>query len=262
MSGLPRRYEGEPRSSDGEPRPFCVDGELVKSLHFDLGETQSRMSLRDPAALVLKYTRTMMGGLLFNPTPGRIAMIGLGGGSLTKFCHRHLPEAIIDVAEVNPRVLQLRDDFMIPPDDARLSVHLADGADFVRRLEFRQTLDLLLVDAYGPGGIPEHLCTAEFHRDCLRTLGVGGVAVFNLFHGFPDSARCLAHIRAVFGESVLVVGDGDCSNDIVFAWRAPLDDRYLKAQSRPTRIPRRAWSQLEAAVDRVRGAWRDREAEI
>ncbi len=246
----------------GDPRPYCVDTDLVKSLHFDLGETQSRMSLRDPDALVLKYTRTMMGGLLFNPTPARIAMIGLGGGSLAKFCHRHLPEAVIDVAEVNPRVLDLRDEFRIPPDDARLSIHLADGADFIRRLEFRQALDLLLVDAYGPGGIPEHLCTLEFHGDCLRSLRAGGVAVFNLFHGFPDYERCIAHIRALFGESVLIVGDGDFSNDIVFAWRGPLEDRHLQAQSRPTRIPRRAWTQLAAAMNRVREAWKEREAGI
>ncbi len=246
----------------GEPRPYCVDTDLVKSLHFDLGETQSRMSLRDPDALVLKYTRTMMGGLLFNPTPSRVAMIGLGGGSLAKFCHRHLPEAVIDAAEVNPRVLDLREEFKIPPDDARLSIHLADGADFIRRLEFRQALDLLLVDAYGPGGIPEHLCTLEFHRDCLRSLRAGGVAVFNLFHGFPDYERCIAHIRALFGESVLVVGDGDFSNDIVFAWRAPLEDRHLKSQSRPTRIARRAWSQLAAAMNRVREAWHERAAAV
>jgi spermidine synthase len=260
LSGKPRRFDAEPAPFDGEPQPFCVDTELVKSLHFDLGETQSRMSLRDPDALVLKYTRTMMGCLLFNPAPERIAMIGLGGGSLAKFCHRHLPQAIIDVVEVNPRVLQLRDDFMIPPDDARLSIQLADGAEFVRRLELRQTLDLLLVDAYGPGGIPEHLCTAEFHGDCLRSLRAGGVAVFNLFHGFPDYERCVAHIRALFGQSLLIVADGDYSNDIVFAWRAPLEKRHLDAQSRPSQIPRPAWSQLAPAMNRVREAWRERAA--
>jgi spermidine synthase len=245
-----------------DPQPFCVDTDLVKSLHFDLGETQSRMSLRDPDALVLKYTRTMMGALLFNPLPARIGMIGLGGGSLAKFCFRHLAQARIDVAEINSRVLEMRAEFRIPPDDARLSICLADGADFVRRPEFRHALDWLLVDAYAPGGIPEHLCTARFHRDCLRTLRAGGIAVFNLFHGFPDYERCIGHLRTLFDESLLVVGDGDCSNDIVFAWRAPLDERHLRAQSRPTQIPRPAWAQLAAAMNRVREAWRERVAAV
>lgn len=244
------------------PRPFCVDTELVKSLHFDLGETQSRMSLRDPDALLLKYTRTMMGSLLFNPAPARIAMIGLGGGSLAKFCHRHLPDAVIDVAEINPRVLALRGEFRVPPDDARFAVHLADGAEFIRRPGFRSTLDLLLVDAYDPGGIPGHLCTAEFNRDCLRALRTGGVAVFNLFHGYPDYQRCVGHIHDAFGDSTLVVTDASCSNDIVFAWREPIDVQYLDAQSRPTRIARPVWSQLASAMERVREAWTEREAGI
>lgn len=244
------------------PQPFCVDTDLVKSLHFDLGETQSRMSLRDPDALLLKYTRTMMGSLLFNPVPARIAMIGLGGGSLAKFCHRHLADAVIDVAEINPRVVAMRSEFRIPPDDARFAVHLADGAEFIRRPRFRRTLDLLLVDAYDPGGIPGHLCTPEFNADCLRSLRAGGVAVFNLFHGYPDYDRCLGHIRDAFGDSTLIVGDVSFSNDIVFAWREPVCVQHLGAQSRPTRIPRPVWSQLASAMERVREAWREREAGI
>lgn len=242
------------------PEPFCVDTDLVKSLHFDLAETQSRMSLRDPDALLLKYTRTMMGCLLFNPSPARIGMIGLGGGSLAKFCHRYLAEAVIDVAEVNPRVLAMRDEFRIPPDDARLSVHLADGAEFVRRRCFQRTLDLLLVDAYDPGGIPAHLNTRKFVGDCMRTLRAGGVAVVNLFHGFPDYDIYVGHLRAVFGDSLLTVADGSCSNDVVFAWRDPVNDRHLRAPSRPDRIAVAAWSQLAPAMERVREAWREREA--
>ena len=52
----------------------------------------------------------MMGFLLFIPSPARILMVGLGGGSLAKFCFRHLPDAAIDVVEINPHVIALRDD--------------------------------------------------------------------------------------------------------------------------------------------------------
>ena len=50
------------------------------------------MSLDEPDALVTAYTRKMMAFLLFNPAPKRIAMVGLGGGSLAKFCYRNLPK--------------------------------------------------------------------------------------------------------------------------------------------------------------------------
>ena len=61
-------------------------------LHFEDGNVQSRMLQAEPARLVLEYTRLMMGFLLFAPAPARIAMIGLGGGLLAKYCALRLPD--------------------------------------------------------------------------------------------------------------------------------------------------------------------------
>ena len=83
--------------------PFVVNVDGVRSLHFTMGEVQSSMRTDRPDELELDYTRTMMGFLLLNPQPRAIAMIGLGGGSLAKFCHRHLPSARITAVENNPR---------------------------------------------------------------------------------------------------------------------------------------------------------------
>ena len=90
-------------------KPYVHETGNARALHFSLHETQSRMRLDDPDALDLAYTRTMMGFLLFHPDPRQIAMIGLGGGSLAKFCHRHLPRASIEVVEINGHILELRD---------------------------------------------------------------------------------------------------------------------------------------------------------
>jgi spermidine synthase len=55
-------------------------------MHFTSLATQSAMSLSEPDALIAQYTRKMMSFLLFNPDPKHIVMIGLGGGSLAKYC--------------------------------------------------------------------------------------------------------------------------------------------------------------------------------
>src|SRR6185369_6747562 len=93
---------------------------------------QSSMLDDRPDELQVDYTRTMMGFLLLEPEPREIAMIGLGGGSLAKFCHRHLRSARITAVENNPGVIALRNEFAIPADDERLSVVAEDGAAFVR----------------------------------------------------------------------------------------------------------------------------------
>lgn len=42
-----------------------------------------------------------LGFLLMVQKPAHLLMIGLGGGSLTKFCHHHLPETRITVVDIN-----------------------------------------------------------------------------------------------------------------------------------------------------------------
>ncbi len=81
-----------------------------------------------PCELVVPYTRTMMGFLLFAPQPTNIVVIGLGGGSIPKYCHRYLPQSSVTVTEINPQVVALREVFRIPPDDERLRVLCEDGA--------------------------------------------------------------------------------------------------------------------------------------
>src|SRR6266478_9359903 len=90
-------------SSNGKPVVCEESGNL--SLYFGLGSTQSKMKISDPNRLVLGYTRTVMGFLLFNPCPGHITMIGLGGGSLPKYCYRYLPYSQISVVEIRPEVI-------------------------------------------------------------------------------------------------------------------------------------------------------------
>ena len=119
-----------PQSEPG--KPYLLENDGMLSLQFDALCLQSEMNIEDPDQLVFSYTRAMMSFLLFEPSPKRIAMIGLGGGSLAKYCYRYLPQAEIAVVEINPDVIALRNEFAIPADDARFKVLLGDGAVFVK----------------------------------------------------------------------------------------------------------------------------------
>ena len=65
----------------------------IRSLLANWAYVQSAMSITDPYRLMLEYTQAMMGFLLFNPSPKTIEIIGLGGGSLAKYCHKFVPES-------------------------------------------------------------------------------------------------------------------------------------------------------------------------
>ncbi len=194
--------------------PFVHETLTDKALHFSIHEVQSRMKLKDPFALALEYTRTMMGFLMFVPDPRQILMIGLGGGSLAKFCHRHLPNARTLVLEINPHVIALRPQFHVPPDDARLQVLNADGAVFLRHADIRP--DVLLVDGFDSDGQPDDLCSQAFYDDCADLLAPQGVLAVNLHHGHRHYARYLGRIQRSFDGAVLAVEDSDGANSIAF----------------------------------------------
>lgn len=234
-------------------KPFVYETLDTKALHFSICEIQSRMRIDRPHALDLAYTRTMMAFLLFVPQPGRLAMIGLGGGSLVKFCHRHLPDTHVEVVEINPHVIALRQDFRIPPDDERLQIRRGDGADFVRHGHRR--LDVLLVDGFDHEGQPSALCSQRFYDDCRTILRADGMLVVNLHTAHPEFALHAGRIERAFDGDVLLVSDSECSNTIAFAGLgvAPGGARPASLR-RPGGLDQQAWSELMPAFAHVLAA--------
>lgn len=224
-------------------RPFVVQTSESKTLQFSEREIQSRMSLLNPDALDIEYTRMMMGFLVFNSAPKQISMIGLGGGSLPKFCYRYLPAADIEVVEIDPAVIALRDTFSIPQDNERFRVVQGDGADYV--FESDAEPDVLMVDGFDVQGMPEQLGSLEFYEDCYDFLAQEGILVVNLHLNRPEYQECLAHIQEVFGASTFEVVDDDMTNSIVFARKGERFD-MLGADPirRPEAIAKDAWRQL------------------
>jgi spermidine synthase len=181
------------------------------------------MSVESPNELMLGYTQSMMGFLLLRPAPRSIAMIGLGGGSLLKFCYRHLPRAVIEVAEIDAEVIAVRDQFSIPADDARLTVHCIDGAEFVR--ESPKRYDVLMVDGFDRRGQPAQLCSKAFYDSCYRTLAPDGVMVVNLLgDSMLETLQSVERMRASFYGAVLAIDTPDSPNRIIFACKNGLPE--------------------------------------
>lgn len=194
-------------------QPFVHETQHCKSLHFSWMDVQSRMLKREPDRLILDYTRTMMGFLLFNRRPDRIAILGLGGGSLAKSCYRELPLSRIDVVEINAQVVALRDEFHVPRNDERFQVHLVDGGYFIKQSPHQ--LDVLLVDAYTRDGIATELASQVFFNRCRYALADNGIMVVNVYCG--DADALIDRIRRSFGGAVFTVDERDKRNRVVFA---------------------------------------------
>lgn len=235
--------------NEGAPRVHR--GWWYTTLQFNREVTQSRMLTWWPDVLQVGYTRTMLAALLLRPRPPRIGIIGLGGGSQAKFCHRHLPEASIEAFESDVRVLALRDAFRVPANSGRFQARLGDGAAMLRQR--RGAYDLLLVDAYEAEGISPSVSTQAFYDDCRDALTDGGAMAVNLYA--TDARRHLVRMRRSFGGRVLALEEPRMSNRIAFAWQPG----GVRADPREelARLPRAARWQLAARFLRLARARRD-----
>jgi spermidine synthase len=196
-------------------KPYLIERDGMLSLQFDALCLQSEMNIEEPDQLVFGYTRAMMSFLLFEPSPERIAMIGLGGGSLAKYCYRYLPQTEIAVVEINPDVIALRNEFAIPADDARFKVVLGDGAAFVK--ESSEQFNVLMVDGFDAAGLPDELSSQQFYDDCFASLADNGIMVANLWSSNGLYNALVSRIETSFAGHIVVVSADDSPNKIVLA---------------------------------------------
>lgn len=203
-----------PKQTD---EPFAFDESDTLSMHLDMHSVQSVMQKNDPESLVLSYTRTMMGFLFFKPEPEHITMIGLGGGSLAKYCLKYLPNSKFTAIEVNAKVIALRDKFHIPTDSDRFKVVHGNGADYV--VNKLDKVDVLLIDGFDENGHPPQLCSAGFYDNCYAKLNDGGVMVVNLLASDLKFGTYTARMRDSFEDRVVVVDSEEHGNKIAFAYK-------------------------------------------
>ena len=160
---------------------------VARYLRFDRS-LQSGMYLADPFDSPFLYAAYMHLGLLFRPQATRVLMVGLGGGSVQKRFWRDYPQMRIDVAELDPKVVEVAHRYFAVREDPRLRITVQDGRLFLRKTD--QKYDLILLDAYFAESVPFHLTTSEFMHLAHTRLAPGGIVVSNLIGALegPQSA--------------------------------------------------------------------------
>ena len=220
-----------------EPAITVSEARGLRMLHIGGDAIQSAMRVTDPHALALDYTRSMMAFLLFHPDPRAALMIGLGGGSLAKFFHRRLRAVRSRVIECDARVVAVaREQFGLPPDDARLAVEVGEGTAALAP----ECCDLLLVDGFDDEAHAPALVSQDFYHAAWAALATPGALVVNFMSDDPQLDTYLRRIECAFEGAVLTMPSRYDPNLIVFALKgaparigwAVLRERALRLEAR------------------------------
>jgi len=156
------------------------DDRGLRTLLFEkYGARQSVVKVGDPDHLELEYARVVPTGLAFVEEPRRVLIVGLGGGTIPGFLHKHYPQTAIDVVDIDPVVVDVARKFFGFQEDGRLHAYVKDGRRFIE--ECRTPYDMIFLDAFGSENVPYHLATREFLQAVRRALSPQGVVVGNIW---------------------------------------------------------------------------------
>jgi spermidine synthase len=162
---------------------------------------QTCMMMNDRDQLVFDYTRMSFVGLLLQPDPKSILVIGLGGGSIPMTFSEMYPNAKIDVVEIDDAVVNVAEEYFYYSDTDNMTAHVDDGRPFIKRAGIRgQTYDYIVLDAFSGDYIPEHMLTREFLEEVKSIMTEDSVLVANTF----STSRLYDHesvtYQRAFGE--------------------------------------------------------------
>lgn len=205
---------------------YVVDDGTSRCLHFGPDYVQSRMEMNQPFGLPLGYTRLMMAFLLFSPMPRDVLIVGLGGGSLTKYCYRNLPRSRITTLEINPQVIELASTFDVPPADERMRIIHADAVDYFAGRGARA--DVILLDGCDDTGIDQAFSNEHFYQSVRDGLRHRGVLAANLVGTAQVREAHAGLIAETFEQRAVVVPVAGEPSKVAFAfrdtgWRSNLD---------------------------------------
>ena len=174
-------------------------------------------SLNDPlhpCFLAYSYLRVFEDLIRWKAESGRplnLLFLGGGGYTLPRCIEQTLPNANIDVVEIDPGVSTAAYDYLGLRRDARIHSNNADARWFLMRAAGRY--DIIFGDAFNDISIPYHLTTREFIALQKRHLVPGGVIAANVIDNIPKGDFLPSYLRtvqSVFGRNnVTVLAESD-----------------------------------------------------
>lgn len=191
---------------------------------------QTCQDVREPDRIVMNYPQMMLGSLFVKPDPKSVLIIGLGGGTIPRALREVVPQARIDVVEIDPAVVKVARRYFDLGDSSALNVIEADGRVQVKRaLREQKRYDIVMLDAFDHEYIPEHLLTQEFLREVKALLAPGGVLAANTF----SSSKLYDHESTTYASVFPEFFNLKRENRVIIAANGPLPDaQQLRGNSK------------------------------
>lgn len=205
-------------------RWMCFDKEVIQTL----------IDRKAPHESTLGHIKELLNVFNFIKKPKEVLMMGLGGGALIHSLKFHHPELHTTAVEINKDVIELAKEFFYLSTRSKFYSLVCDDIQNYL-VKPRKKSDVIFVDMYINGEMPEFYYEAEFHQKVQQNLKASGVAVYNLLCDETDEFEKIVRlIREEFDHQTLCVPVDKFHNIILYAFKSSKykDSIYKQEQQR------------------------------
>ena len=165
---------------------FFYGIDFVRGLQTGPGGIQSAVSLSGSSRPVFWYTNELA-ALTLKQSPQKVLVLGGGTFTLPRYLADKLPNAKIDVVEIDPELKDIAKKYFYYDSPSNVNLIFSDARTYVN--QSKSTYDVIIADVYGDSYIPFSLMTKEYGEAIAKLLDPNGVVLANIVGGTAGPCR-------------------------------------------------------------------------
>ena len=146
------------------------------------------------------------------PSLQDVLLLGLGGGSAMELVDEYWPESRKTGVDIDDKIVNMGKKYLHTDEIKNLTIKIADASLWVERNIGKNKYDLILVDLYKGGQIPEKFTNVAFMKNIKRLLKPEGLAAFNHLYSWEEKADAdifEQNLRQVFSAKTHVLPEAN-----------------------------------------------------
>lgn len=173
-------------SAHYEINDFFYNYAAVRGIRTGPSGIQSAVRLSGSKVPVFWYT-TELAALTMQKQPKSVLVLGGGAFTLPEYLAMRLPNAQIDVVEIDPTLEKISRQYFYYEDKPNINLIFTDARTYINQT--KKSYDVIIADVYGDGSIPFSLMTKEHGQMIAQRTNPDGIVLANIIGGLVGPCR-------------------------------------------------------------------------
>jgi spermidine synthase len=158
--------------------------------------TESVRDISNDLILPINYTQLLNVIFAYKQNPKSVVMLGLGGGTTTRYIENYYPKTDIYAVELDQSVIDMAKKYFAIKESKHYKIINKDARIFMKKI--KKKFDIIMIDTFRGGYIPFHLLTQEFYNLLQQKMDDESYLVLNLHGGTKLFDSSIATLKTVF----------------------------------------------------------------